>query len=150
MSLEKLTKTKGEDHPDTLKMMNNTGAALGKLNRREESLVMLEKVLKKCARMFGENDPSTLLTMASVANQLSFLDRNDEALDLRKKVFEKRSRILGNEHPDTVRTLCNLAMAQINAVDLMRHTRMLPDVSLLLDRSATRRPLLAALKYCLY
>jgi hypothetical protein len=38
MTLEKMTKTKGEDHPDTLTMMNNTGMALGDLNRHEESL----------------------------------------------------------------------------------------------------------------
>jgi tetratricopeptide (TPR) repeat protein len=47
LSLEKLMKTNGEDHPDTLVMMNSTGMTLGMLNRHEESLAILEKALKK-------------------------------------------------------------------------------------------------------
>jgi tetratricopeptide (TPR) repeat protein len=115
MTLEKMTKTRGEDHPATLTMMNNTGMALGKLNRHEESLAILEKALKKKVIVLGEDDLETLQSMTNMAGQLSLLDRHDESIDLHERVYEKRSRIQGDEHPDTVKALCNLATAQYNA-----------------------------------
>jgi hypothetical protein len=86
-----MTKTRGEDHPETLTMMHNEGMALGDLNRHEESLDLFRKTVEKCTRVIGENDSLTLKTTGEMAAQLSRLKRNDEALDLQEKVFEKRS-----------------------------------------------------------
>jgi tetratricopeptide (TPR) repeat protein len=115
VSLEKLMKTEGEDHPATLKMMNNTAATLRELNRHEESFALFQKVLKRSSIVLGEDDPDTIMTMNNVASELSKLDRYDEAIDLQKKVLKKLSRIQGDEHPDTVKALSNLAMTQYNA-----------------------------------
>jgi tetratricopeptide (TPR) repeat protein len=113
-SLEKMTNTRGEDHPDTLRMMHNKAVALGQLNRHEESLALFQKALKKKVIVLGENASLTLKTMANVATQLCYLERHDESIDLHEKVFEKRSRIQGDEHPDTLKTLYNLAIIQYN------------------------------------
>jgi tetratricopeptide (TPR) repeat protein len=115
LSLEKLTKTKGGDHPETIICMNNVGAALGSLNRHEESLALFQITLEKVSIVFGEDDSRTLQTMGGVAGQLSYFKRHDEARDLEEKVFEKRSRIQGDEHPDTVKALYYLVTTQYNA-----------------------------------
>jgi tetratricopeptide (TPR) repeat protein len=109
-SLEKMTKTRGEDHPETLTMIHGVGCALGMLNRHEESLAMFQKTLEKRLVVLGENDLLTLTTMANLADQLACLKRYVESLDLNEKVFEKRSRIQGDEHPDTLNALINIAL----------------------------------------
>jgi tetratricopeptide (TPR) repeat protein len=115
MSLEKLTKTEGEDHRDTLRVMNDVGCALGSLNRHEESLALFQKSLKKRIRVLGEDNPSMLTTMSNVASQLSCLKRYDESLDMSEKAVEKLTLIQGEEHPNTVTALNNLVFSQYNA-----------------------------------
>jgi tetratricopeptide (TPR) repeat protein len=140
--LEKMTKTRGEDHPHTLNSMNNLGFSLGELGRHEEALALFQKTLEKKTRVIGENHLDTITTMNNVACQLCDLDRYEESLDLFEIVLEKRSTILGNEHPATLRVLKDLANAQFNVGLFYDAHQNASRCLLLARRSAPKIPLL--------
>ena len=107
--LEKRRRILGEEHPDTLRAMNNLAFTLGDLGRHNEALTLKQEVLEKYQRIFGENHPDTLTSMNNLAFTLGALGQHNEALALQQEVLEKYQSIFGEDNPDTLRAMNNLA-----------------------------------------
>jgi hypothetical protein len=58
----------GEDHADTLNMLNNIGAELGHLLRPQEALEAYARVLVSRERTLGEEHDDTLRSIMNVTN----------------------------------------------------------------------------------
>ncbi|MCJ1255882.1 Kinesin light chain 3 [Lignoscripta atroalba] len=101
----------GDEHPDTLKSMNNLACSYSDLGQRQEALKLSEQVLKVSKRILGDEHPDTLTSMNNLANSYSDLGQRQDALKLREQVLKVRKRILGDEHPDTLTSMNNLAIS---------------------------------------
>ncbi|KAI5788603.1 hypothetical protein FPQ18DRAFT_262075 [Pyronema domesticum] len=110
--LEVRRRTLGEEHPDTLRGMQNLAATYAELGGRLKEVQELEeKVLEVRRRTLGEEHPDTLRGMQNLAITYAELGgRVKEVQELREKVLEVRRRTLGEEHPDTLSSMQNLAI----------------------------------------
>ncbi len=86
--LERMKKTRGVDHPKTLKTMNNMASALMQANRLVESSELTEKVLAIKSRVYGDEHPESLITLRDIGLVMTKQDRHVEARELTRKTFE--------------------------------------------------------------
>ncbi|KAK6706715.1 hypothetical protein SNK05_010594 [Fusarium graminearum] len=107
--LEKRQRILGDEHPDTIRVMNNLAITLGNQGKLDEAASMMKEVLEKRQRILGDKHPDTISAMSNLANTLGDQGKLDEAVSMKKEVLEKRQRILGDKHPDTIRAMNNLA-----------------------------------------
>ncbi|MCU0253228.1 MAG: tetratricopeptide repeat protein [Acidobacteria bacterium] len=100
----------GEEHPDTLSSINNTGMLLRDRGELDEADPYLQEALDKRRRVLGEEHPDTLTSI----NNMGFLrddqGRLDEAETFYREALEKHRRVLGEDHPETLVCIDNLAM----------------------------------------
>ncbi|KAI5815631.1 P-loop containing nucleoside triphosphate hydrolase protein [Pyronema omphalodes] len=110
--LEVRRRTLGEEHPDTLRAMNNLAVTYTNMGERWKEVQELEeKVLEVRRRTLGEEHPDTLASMHNLANTYIKLGgRLKEVQELQEKVLEVSRRTLGEEHPDTLLGMQNLAI----------------------------------------
>ncbi len=98
----------GEEHPDTLRSLNNLGVVLRVLKRYDEAEPIYIKTLELRKLILGAEHPETLSSL----NNLGVLYRNtgrpEKAELLYQAALEIRERVLGKEHPDTLRSVNNL------------------------------------------
>ena len=112
----------GEEHPDTIRTLNNLAGTYSKLGDRRRALELEEKVYSLRCRILGEEHPDTLTSLNNLAGTYSGLGDHQKALELEEKVYALYCRILGEEHPDTLTSLNNLA---VTYSDLGDHKRAL-------------------------
>ncbi|CAE6529315.1 unnamed protein product [Rhizoctonia solani] len=98
----------GEDHPETLRCMNNIATAYTALGRYEAEKIMVQ-VVDARKRILGEEHPSTLRCMSNLADNYRRLGQLDLAEQMHIQVLRARKRLLGEEHPDTLHSMAQLA-----------------------------------------
>jgi len=98
----------GENHPDTLTSLSNTGVLLRFLGRLQEAEPYFRDALERRRRALGPTHPDTLESMNLVANLLGSQGHFAEAETLYREVLDLRRRVLGPDHIDTLVSLNNL------------------------------------------
>jgi tetratricopeptide (TPR) repeat protein len=113
----------GEEHPDTIRSINNLANCLDSLGRFVEALAYLVRAFRQSQKILGEEHPDTISSLNNLASCLDSLGRSAEALPYHERTLEQRQRILGVKHPKTILSLNNLA----NCLDsLGRSSEALP------------------------
>jgi tetratricopeptide (TPR) repeat protein len=100
----------GDEHPDTLGVMNNLAATYldsGKYAGAERLYLHLVAVK---TRVLGKDHPSTLLSTNYLGVAYRFQGRYAEAESVLTSLRDTRRRVLGPEHPDTLGTINSLAL----------------------------------------
>jgi serine/threonine protein kinase/Tfp pilus assembly protein PilF len=98
----------GDDHPDTLRSMNQIGILLQESGRPSEAEEYLRAALERSRRVFGENHASTLIAINNLGALLKSQGKLDEAEPYYVESLEKSRRTLGQEHPDTLVSISNM------------------------------------------
>ncbi|KAI5785373.1 hypothetical protein FPQ18DRAFT_244661, partial [Pyronema domesticum] len=88
----------GEDHPDTLKAMNNLALTLQHQGRWDEAEKLQKKVVESSKVFLGEDHPDTLTTMKYRYYHQSSMDIGIEMME---EVVSRHLRILGSENEST-------------------------------------------------
>ena len=102
-------KVLGEEHPSTLKSIENlaiTYIDMGNSNKAEQLIV---KVLDMRKIVLGAEHLDTLRSMANLASIYSKKGRWNEAEQLEVQALDMRKKVLGAEHPDILISMGNLA-----------------------------------------
>lgn len=100
----------GDDHPDTLLSINNTGLLLRVQGHYDEAERYILEALEGNRRVFGEDHQKTLVTMGNYGALLRNKGKNEEAEDVWRRTLEAQRRALGNYHADTLITLNSLGL----------------------------------------
>jgi len=107
-ALEIRKRVLGDDHPDTLRSMNNLAFLYMRQGRYAEAEPIFRKALASQRRVLGDDHPDTLLSMNNLAWQYYRQGRFAEAEPLYLEALEKRRRVLGDDHPDTLMSMSDL------------------------------------------
>jgi len=92
----------GDDHPETLRSIENIGLMLHYLGRHEEGLVFCREALAGRRRVLGNDHPKTLASIGNVGAILYQRNRLDEAIVYYREALVGRRRILGDDHQKTL------------------------------------------------
>ncbi|CAE6399735.1 unnamed protein product, partial [Rhizoctonia solani] len=106
----RLKQMRGDEHPDTLRSMNDLANAYSHLGRYEDARALHTQVLHTRKQVLGTNHPDMLTTMNNLANAYSHLGRYEDARALYTRVLDTQKQVLGTDHPNTLRTMNNLAI----------------------------------------
>ena len=109
-SLELCRRTRGADHPETLKSEVLLGSLYTDMGRYKEAEPLLDHALAEQREQLGEDYPTTLTTMNNLALLYHAAGRMEDAGSLGRQVLASRRRVLGEDHPNTMSTLNNLAL----------------------------------------
>ncbi len=101
----------GEEHGETLRVLNNLAVAYYDLKNYEKAAGLHEKCYETSRKILGEMSATTLSVLNNLALDLDALEDHKKAIELLKDCYEIRCRILGETHPDTLNALYNLALA---------------------------------------
>ena len=115
----------GEDHPDTLTILNNLAGAYESAGRLDEAITLNVQLLTDSIRILGPDHPDTLTSRNNLAGAYESAGRLDEAITLYEQVLTARTRVLGKDHPATLATLNALASAYKDAGFLNKATALL-------------------------
>jgi tetratricopeptide (TPR) repeat protein len=107
--LEKRQRVLGNEHPDTIKAMNNLATTLRNQGKLNDATAMQRKVLKKRQEILGDEHLDTIKAMNNLGNMLFDQGKLDDAAAKQREVLEKLQEILGDDHPDTIKVMNNLA-----------------------------------------
>ncbi|KAF7345854.1 FabD/lysophospholipase-like protein [Mycena venus] len=107
--VEKYRNILGDEHPKTLRAMQNLAKTYWQLGKLYEAEQLGLAVFEKQKSLRGENHPETLRAMANLAATYNRLGRLQESQELELVVLEKRQNILGNNHPRTLFSMSDLA-----------------------------------------
>jgi tetratricopeptide (TPR) repeat protein len=135
-AVERLTKTKGPDHSDTLSAMNNMGLAMIEQPRYlEKGLRVLKNVLEKRLILLNEDHLDTLITMHNVGNALLKLKRYEESRQTFEELVEKGSISLGDFHQDTLSSMHQLA---VTLGYFIRYEEALPMFEVVVEKRSSK------------
>ena len=98
----------GEEHPDTLKAMNNFAHALWDQGDLAPARALQERALIVCRRVLGDEHPNTLISMNNLATTLLYQGDVAGARSLQDQGLAIQRRVLGEEHLDTLASMNNL------------------------------------------
>jgi tetratricopeptide (TPR) repeat protein len=96
----------GEDHPDTLRSLNNLASILLTTGKYEEAMGFESKALELLEGLEGALPSESFLSMGNVAVLLQKEGKFQEAELVQRKVFKE---VLRNEDLNTLRSSCKLA-----------------------------------------
>ncbi|HYH33503.1 MAG TPA: tetratricopeptide repeat protein [Pseudonocardia sp.] len=108
----------GPDHPATLTVGGNLGAACTSAGQWRRGLELMAGNLSDRVRVFGDDDPRTLTAADALASAYRLAGEVDEALALSGRVTAERRRLLGPAHPDTLVSRMGMALARAAAGDV--------------------------------
>ncbi len=103
----------GQNHPASLKILNNFSQLATASGRFAEARVMLEHVLAAQRISLGSCDPDALMTMHNLALVLHRVGQRDAAVALTRECLEGRQRVLGPQHPLTLNAQATLEDMQV-------------------------------------
>jgi serine/threonine protein kinase/tetratricopeptide (TPR) repeat protein len=109
-ALEANRRVLGEEHPDTLSSINNTGMLLRAQGQLTEAEPYLKEALDKRRRVLGEAHPETLMSINNLGLLLDEQGRLAEAEPYYRDALEKHRLVLGEEHRETLIAIDNLGM----------------------------------------
>jgi serine/threonine protein kinase len=92
----------GEEHPDTLTSIHDTGYLLMMRGKLAEAEAFYREALEKRRRVLGADHPQTIATEGSLGSLLMDLGRFDEAEPFVRDSLAAARRVLGNEDRDTL------------------------------------------------
>ncbi|KAJ7921572.1 hypothetical protein B0H13DRAFT_2415300 [Mycena leptocephala] len=107
--LDKQQQLLGDNHPDTLRAMNDLALTYWKLKELTTAEALQGVVLEKQKQLLGGDHPHTLVAMNNLALTYIDLKQFTKAEELEVAVLEKRKQLLGDDHPDTLLAMANLA-----------------------------------------
>jgi tetratricopeptide (TPR) repeat protein len=108
--LESQRRVLGEEHPDTLGVMNNLAVTYVDAGKYDDAEQLYMKLVAAKARVLGQDHPSTLLSLNALGVTYRYQGRYDAAERLLAALRDTRTRVLGPEHPDTLLTINSLAL----------------------------------------
>jgi len=108
----------GDDHPDTLNVMNNLAVSLENLGDLEGANDLQQRLLTARRRVLGTDHPDTLTSMNNLAVTRQKLGDLQGAHDLYEDAVAGLRRALGEDHPDTLISMTNLAQTRLALGDL--------------------------------
>lgn len=100
----------GEEHPDTLRRMDDLASTYRERGRWTEAEQLFTAVLQSRRSVLGEQDPDTFTTMDNLAWTYCNQGRWKHAEDLFRRVTEARKQTLGEKDASTLTSMANLAM----------------------------------------
>jgi non-specific serine/threonine protein kinase/serine/threonine-protein kinase len=98
----------GEDHPDTLTSISETGLLMGAQGKLAEAEPYHREALDKRRLVLGDEHVDTLRSIHNLGALLQEQGKLKEAEPLYREALEKRRRILGEEHRDTLTSLSSM------------------------------------------
>ncbi|KAF8143450.1 hypothetical protein K438DRAFT_1783749 [Mycena galopus ATCC 62051] len=118
-TLEKRGEILGDDHPETLTVMNNLASTYQSLGQIQDAEQLQLVVLERRRKILGAEHINTLTAMNNLAityqslspfeDAENLLGQFEDAEQLELVVLEKRRKILSDEHPQTLTAMNNLA-----------------------------------------
>jgi tetratricopeptide (TPR) repeat protein len=108
-ALECRRRVLGDDHPDTIRSINNYAGVLDSLGRAPEAEPFFKEALERRRRVLGDKHPDTIISLGNYAMVLDSLGRAPEAEPLCKDALERCRQVLGDDHPVTITLLNNYA-----------------------------------------
>jgi tetratricopeptide (TPR) repeat protein len=99
----------GDEHPDTLHLMNDLAATRGKLGEFQGAHQLFEQALAGRRRVLGDDHPDTLWSMNNLATARRGLGDLHGARQLHEQALAGRRRVLGDDHSDTLWSMNSLA-----------------------------------------
>ncbi|MGH7179268.1 MAG: tetratricopeptide repeat protein [Tepidisphaeraceae bacterium] len=100
----------GEDHPETLRSLNEYALMLQSLGRPAEAEPLHKQALERRRRVLGEDHPDTITSLNNYAGVLQSLGRWAEAEPLSRQALTHYRRVLGDDHSLTIISLNNHAL----------------------------------------
>jgi tetratricopeptide (TPR) repeat protein/predicted Ser/Thr protein kinase len=98
----------GEDHPDTLSVMNDLSTVYRDEGKYAQAEPLASNVLEIRRRLLGEEHPDTLDSMNALGLLYRYEGKSAQAEALLSKALEIRRRISGEDHPATLFAMNNL------------------------------------------
>ena len=95
----------GDEHPDTLLSIGNTGVYLAALGKMTEAEPYYRDALEKSRRVRGDDHPDTLECISNMGSLLIDQGKLDEAEPFYREALERRRRVLGDDHADTLSSI---------------------------------------------
>jgi tetratricopeptide (TPR) repeat protein len=102
-------RTLGDDHPNTLTLMNNLATTRWALGDLQGARDLQEQALATERRVLGDNHPKTLALMNNLAITRQTLGDLQGARALFETSLIGRRQVLGDDHPNTLTSMNNLA-----------------------------------------
>ncbi len=107
-ALEVCKKTKGENHPDYLRVLRNTSHYYYKNGDYSNAIELYTRELNLIRKINGENNPDYATALNYLAICYSDLGDYPHSIEYSTKALEIRKSVLGENHPDYAQTLSNL------------------------------------------
>lgn len=101
----------GENHPNTLKSLDDMGNMLKAQGKYEESLSFHRKCYDKRLRILGDSHVDTLISLNNIGILLESQGEFEESLKIHEKCYAKRKIILGEKHPLTIESQDDIGSA---------------------------------------
>ena len=100
----------GEQHPDTLSIMNDLADLYQKQGKYAKAEPLFAQVLQARHRLLGDEHPDTLRSMSNLAYVYMDQGKYGLAEPLYAKALQFQRRVLGNDDPSTLITMSSLAV----------------------------------------
>ena len=107
--LETVREDLGENHPDTLTIMNNLAMTYYDQGRYEEAEKLQKQAFQIRREVVGETHLHTQISRSNLASIYTEQGQYEEAEKLHKQVFRIEREVLGETHPRTLVSINNLA-----------------------------------------
>jgi tetratricopeptide (TPR) repeat protein len=107
--IEANRRLRGEEHPHTLRAINNLSQTLTMQGELDAALGLEELAVAARRRVLGEDHPDMLVAMSNLALIRHKQGRFSEAQKIEKRVLEASRRVLGLDHPGTLTVMSTLA-----------------------------------------
>ena len=101
----------GQEHPDTLTLLNSFAVACIDIGHPEEAIVILENLLSRDADFIKKENPNSLLLQNNLASAYQKAGHLSEAIALYEKALISHTPIPINDYPSILTPLSNLAAA---------------------------------------
>ncbi|HTD29822.1 MAG TPA: tetratricopeptide repeat protein, partial [Xanthomonadaceae bacterium] len=99
----------GDDNPDTLTSIQNTGNLLEAQDKLGAAEPYFREALAKRRRVLGEDNPDTLASLGGLGTLLDDQGKLTEAEPYLRGALEKRRRVLGGDDPATLASINDMA-----------------------------------------
>jgi eukaryotic-like serine/threonine-protein kinase len=109
-ALELRRRVLGEDHKETLDVMNNVAQVYESEGNYAQAETLFSKSLGVSRRVAGNQDPQTLTLMDDLGALYSHERKYPQAEPLLAQALETRRRLLGESNPDTLIVMNNLGL----------------------------------------
>ena len=109
-ALETQRRVLGNEHPDTLDLINDMGLLLSEQGKLDEAEVYYTEALEAKRRVLGNEHPSTLASIGNMGALLLDQGMYDEAQVYYTEALETNRRVQGDDHPDTLISINNMGV----------------------------------------